>query len=174
MWFIQHNIWFWRGNRWSFDYNKIIATVSYDNKKLLTENTTDALSRFYSKTMRRRPKHLWKRLLPYLIGIKYLLLFFMPCPLRTAKHGGVLKWFQLKELHTTCCTFGSVLIKLILSGKAKLSMSSCSVKTWGGMWFNLIHISANCTTSVWFFLLGWYIRQSRVWIKMRHFQLTKV
>ena len=27
MWFIQHNMWFWRGNRWSFDYYKSIATV---------------------------------------------------------------------------------------------------------------------------------------------------
>ena len=27
MWFIQHNMWFWRGNRWSFDYYESIATV---------------------------------------------------------------------------------------------------------------------------------------------------
>ena len=31
--------------------------------------TTDTLSRFYAKTMRRRPKHLLEILSPYLIGV---------------------------------------------------------------------------------------------------------
>ena len=38
---------------------------SYNGIKLLTENITDALSRFYATTMQRRPKHPLELLLPY-------------------------------------------------------------------------------------------------------------
>ena len=53
-------------------------TKSYNASiQLLTENITDALSRFYAKTMQRRPKHLLELLLPYLIGVTTRLAFFI-------------------------------------------------------------------------------------------------
>ena len=42
-----------------------LQVLSYHSIKLLTENTTIPLHRFYAKTMPRRPQHLKELLLPY-------------------------------------------------------------------------------------------------------------
>ena len=88
--------------------------VSYHCIKPLTENTTDSLLRFYTKTMQRR-QHVLLFLIHAFPFEKSFQTLREPSSDSSEKRYSLLHFCRI-----------SVLIEFIILGKAKLSMASCS------------------------------------------------
>ena len=101
---------------------------SYHGIKLFTENATDTLFRFYAETMQCRPEYLLK-LVTQLNWSNNTFCFSLIYSFPFEKTSQTQSSSDSSKKKHSLLHFGgiSVLIELILSGKAKLSMASCKI-----------------------------------------------